>query len=131
MRSRRAHFRRIVATAVMLPLLVLATAFAQHSVRCKYTGEIVLACECPVAQSGEVAPCVLAIGAQDCCERQVVESLAARYEEGPTAAFPIPVRLQTRAELHPRPMFDRALWTLAAHRPKGRALVLLKQSFLI
>jgi hypothetical protein len=128
--SRRAHFRRVVAIAVMMPLLVLATAFAHDLMRCRVTGVILPACVCPDAPE-PAAPADATLTEQTCCERQSLESLGAAREEAPNGALLVPVPVESRLAPLPRPILDRALWRLAATRPPGRALVLLKHSFLI
>jgi hypothetical protein len=125
---------RRVASALLIPVLLMAAFFTHDRMRCRLTGAVLPVCACP---EGEVVDAPQStLEAQSCCERETVAPFTATRAEGPTAAIgraPFLVESVFEAPLY-RPL-DRA-WFRAALRGAppnagGAALILLKQSFLI
>jgi hypothetical protein len=136
MRGKRTYWRRVVAAVVLLPLVVLASSFAHHLMRCRLTGVIVPSCVCPddTASPGS-DPAMPTVAEQSCCERESVEALAVGREEDSRSVVPIPLPIELRglilADVGAIRRRNATPSSSIRVRPPGPSLVLLKRSFLI
>ena len=130
--------RRLVAAALVAPLLVLAvSAWGFVGLRCRMTGMVSLATCCPVADAADDAtPAQSTLSEPGCCDRVVVELTKPPASPSPSFADDVvraPRALAAPAPLALAPPPLPAPRALVFEPPRARRppLPLLKRSLLI
>jgi hypothetical protein len=81
--------RRLLAAALLLPLVALATATGGFGLRCRVTGEVSSACCCDRGQNEAAKAEGATVSPADCCDRVIREATSTPAEaNGPSRALP-------------------------------------------
>jgi hypothetical protein len=121
--ARKPSWQRFVAVALLAPLIALAASIARDLMVCRYSGEVVTACACPVGPNDTSA-----VASESCCERRSVERMpdAQAADDSPPLAPPVApsvVLVVLPPFPHPR--------ALASERPRAIGPPLLSKTVLL
>jgi hypothetical protein len=126
---------RLLAAALLLPLVALATATSGHWLRCSVTGVEMAACCCDGQDATTQAPPTTTVSQGDCCDRvernvapTVAELTLAETGAPPAAIVALP-REGTSNELVSAPTPVRARTSLGP--PTSRLRLIAKSTLLI
>jgi hypothetical protein len=131
---------RLLAAALLLPLVALSVASGSVGLRCRITGEMLSACCCDRGENDAAkAESVATVSQAECCDRVVreVASTPANVSES-ARALPEPVALVTYvafeappAELVPSALSVRSEARASIGPPSVRLRLVAKSAFLI
>ncbi|HEX3696422.1 MAG TPA: hypothetical protein VH374_13650 [Polyangia bacterium] len=129
---------RLLAAALLVPLLALATATSGMGLRCRLTGQVLSACCCDSGDDvAPTSPPIATVAQADCCDRVVQDAstVPAELSAMPTApsdqsalvvAFDV-----TALDRLPSVLASRSETSVSTGPPTVRLRLVAKSSFLI